>query len=561
VTTLEERIAAASVSMRDAKNPAEEAAAETALAELLAEKDTAKYGPPPQGTARTLLTFAGTWEPPVPFGAAGAESWPALRPEARIGLTGEVIGALLPHTEADEAGLVLDFLAAFGANVGPGSYTVADAARHPARLFVCLAGKTSRGRKGTVRNNINRIFEVADPDFCQFRILSGLSTGEGLINAVSDGTKDRSGNLVGVVEDKRLLIFEPEFSRVLKVAARESATLSAILRDAWDRGNLRVITRKDPLSATGAHVVVMAHVTAEELRRNLTETEIANGLANRFLFAMVRRSKRLPHGTGLADAAVRSLGLKVRGALQRARTLGRLERTVEANDLWEGIYAAIEDDREGLYGAVTARAEAQILRLSLTYALIDGSPSIGREHLLAGLAVWEYADESARVLFGNAFGDEVSERLYRAVEAAGEDGLDAQDQMEVFGRHIGAGRLNAARAYLERRRCIRTVSVKTKGRPRMVSVKVRGAQPDQPGAHLFSAFFAPVPERGGGGRGAPAGKGAKKAEGRSDHGEGENRNSLSSPLPEVSKEAQVLDADGFTPDASEEDRALLREVR
>lgn len=91
---------------------------------------------------------------------------------------------------------------------------------------------------------------------------------------------------------------------MLGVAGRDGNTLSAVLRDCWDTGNLRVLTRKDPLRATAAHVSVLGHVTVPELRRRLTDTEAANGFANRFLWVCVRRSKRLPAG----DACTTTIG-------------------------------------------------------------------------------------------------------------------------------------------------------------------------------------------------------------------------------------------------------------
>ena len=47
---------------------------------------------------------------------------------------------------------------------------------------------------------------------------------------------------------------------------------------------------------TDAHVSIVGHITKAELLRHLTETEAANGFANRFLWLMVRRSKKLPFG-------------------------------------------------------------------------------------------------------------------------------------------------------------------------------------------------------------------------------------------------------------------------
>ena len=40
------------------------------------------------------------------------------------------------------------------------------------------------------------------------------------------------------VSDKRLLVYEPEFALVLKQMERQGNTLSAILRQAWESGNL-----------------------------------------------------------------------------------------------------------------------------------------------------------------------------------------------------------------------------------------------------------------------------------------------------------------------------------
>src|SRR5207249_7764498 len=98
---------------------------------------------------------------------------------------------------------------------------------------------------------------------------------------------------------ERAFFGEPECARTLAAAQRDASTLSAVLRDAWDTGRLRVLTRKDPLKATGAHVSVLAHITLEELREKLTTSEVANGFANRFLFVCAQRARKLPTGGNL----------------------------------------------------------------------------------------------------------------------------------------------------------------------------------------------------------------------------------------------------------------------
>lgn len=78
---------------------------------------------------------------------------------------------------------------------------------------------------------------------------SGLSSGEGLIWLVRDFIEQQlpvkeKGRVVDYekvatdpgVSDKRLLVIEEEFVRVLASMGRESNTLSAVLRQAWDTG-------------------------------------------------------------------------------------------------------------------------------------------------------------------------------------------------------------------------------------------------------------------------------------------------------------------------------------
>src|SRR5271169_2337468 len=68
------------------------------------------------------------------------------------------------------------------------------------------------------------------------------------------------------VAEKRLMIVESEFAGALTVARRDGNILSRVLRDAWDRGDLATLTKSSPARATGAHLSLIGHITAEELR-------------------------------------------------------------------------------------------------------------------------------------------------------------------------------------------------------------------------------------------------------------------------------------------------------
>jgi hypothetical protein len=396
-----------------------------------------------------------------------SSQWPTLDQAAYHGITGRVIRTLEPHTEADPAGLLLTFLAAVGNIIGPGPHAIADAASHPARLNVVLVGQTSRARKGSAWAQIRRLLNQVDPTWASECILPGLASGEGLIAEVRDAAGDDLG-----ASDKRRLVLEPEFARLLAVASREGAILSAVIREAWDGNQLKNRTKRDPLVATGAHISVVGHITREELLRRLADTEAANGFANRFLFALVRRSQHLPEGGNLDQAALDDLALQVQAAIQAAQRIRLLQRDPGARERWAIAYKEFGDGGDGMAGAVTARPEAQALRLSVTYAALDGSPTIQTAHLEAALAVWNYCEASAHAIFGDALGDPIADRLLVELRQAGADGLDGTAQSGLFGRHIGAARLSQARQELERRGLVVTTQEETGGRPRVVSKAV-----------------------------------------------------------------------------------------
>jgi hypothetical protein len=261
---------------------------------------------------------------------------------------------------------------------------------------------------------------LVDEDWVSKRIAHGLVSGEGLIWHVRDPvTKTSLDKKTGKFEekvidsgttDKRLCVIESEFSSVLRVCRREQNTLSPVMRSAWDSGYLRTLAKNSPAEATGAHVSIIGHITREELAKTLPLVEGFSGFANRFVWLLVRRSQLLPHGG--QDLDLTSIGAEIKIASEFARGIGRMQWDQEATDLWESIYLDLNSPKfGGLLAAVTSRAEAQVLRLSLVYALLDRSSVIRPEHLTAAYALWRYSEASARQIFGTSTGDSLADKL------------------------------------------------------------------------------------------------------------------------------------------------------
>lgn len=382
---------------------------------------------------------------------------------------------IAPYSEAAPVATLAHVLVAVGNLLGAGPHMRVGHDRHPLRLNVALVGRTGKGRKGTAWGTPRHLCGQVDAEWTKHRIKTGLSSGEGLIYHVRDAREEQQpirekGRVVGyetvMVDpgegDKRLLVVEPELATVLRRMGGEGNSLSGVIREAWDSGDLSTLTKNSPLRASGAHVSVIGHITEEELRRYLTATERANGFANRFLWLLVGRSKSLPEPEPVPDAQLAPLVEGLRAAVAHARALGELHRDAEAKAMWAEVYPKLSEGEPGLVGAVLSRAEAQVLRLSAVYSALDGSALVRPPHLQAALAVWDYAEASARRIFGSQLGDPVADVILEALTTRGP--MTRTAIHGLFGRHKDANQIDGALAQLEARGRVRRGIRETAGR-------------------------------------------------------------------------------------------------
>jgi hypothetical protein len=409
------------------------------------------------------------------------KEWPEqLSPEAFHGLAGDLVRQIEPQTEADEAAVLLQVLVSFGALVGRGPHVRVEGDEHHGNLFALIVGDTAKARKGTSWGRVREIFSKITPPMGEPfstgwpTVVDGLSSGEGLKWAVRDRIvkMEADGATVTEVEtdagvsDKRILVVESEFAQVLRQCARAGNTLSSTIRSAWDTGNLQTLTKHDPVVATGAHISIIGHATGDELRAELTQTDSANGFANRFLFMCARRSKSLPFGgEQMAPGLISSFVSRIALAAAKAKTFGQLEMDSGARQIWSAVYEQLSQGTGGLLGAVTARAEAQCLRIALLYALMDGANAIMSPHVLAALAVWKRAETSAKYIFGSTIGDPRADEILHALRQAGPAGLTRTQVSSLFGRNLDSGRIGVALELLKTRGMSKCELRPTKGAP------------------------------------------------------------------------------------------------
>lgn len=361
---------------------------------------------------------------------------PTLHESAYHGVLGKVVRKLEPATEASPAAMLVQLIACVGAYTGDRVTTLIGGSLHPVRIWPLVIGPTSSGRKGESRAQVQR-FVSSFSSFNSYFVdqESGLSTGEGLLHRLQNDESDTG---------KTLIVWETEFGRPLAASRREGNTLSHVLRDLWDDGKGSSMTKADPVTVTGAHLVVVGHITPKELRVKLTEVDISGGLANRFLTFWARRTKLLAEQVEEPDT--RQLAQQLDETLTWVSRLGtaRIPRAKSAADYWRRIYQALADQEvEGPLGELLARAPAYVLRLALAYALMDRQTEIGVVHLRAGLAMVSYAIDTATYVFGDTAGTGDLGKLSQALRSAGPKGMARTDISKLFSGNRPADKLTA----------------------------------------------------------------------------------------------------------------------
>jgi hypothetical protein len=377
------------------------------------------------------------------------------------GLAGDIVQAMEPYTEADPIALLGHLLAEFSCIIGRNPHIELDGSPCQLQFWPVMVGETSKARKGSASSRMRRLFKTTFPEWTGGLLRGSLSSGEGLIYAVRDANADEQDSGVA---DKRLYLVQSEFGSMLKVMAREGNSLSGVIRDAWDGEDLAPMTKNSRVRATAPHVVIVGHVTKDDLRKHLREEDKSNGFGNRFVWFMVRRSKLQPFASGVPEAVLAPLRERLKDAFAYAQTVREMPLSKEGKVAWEEMYAGLSEGKPGVAGALVGRGEAQVRRLAALYALLDQSAVVTDVHLNAALALWRFAEESVAWIFTGVEPGDVSEKILGALMQ--HRVLDDSAISALFHNNVPGLVLEEAKQALKRDGYIMDEAMPTKGRPR-----------------------------------------------------------------------------------------------
>jgi hypothetical protein len=171
----------------------------------------------------------------------------------------------------------------------------------------------------------------------------------------------------------------------------------------------------------------------------------------------------LPEGGGSEIPGLEELNGLLPNLAAHAHEAGELCFDDKARKLWHDEYAVLSSDQYGLFGALTARAEAQVMRIACIYAVLEGSPVIELDHLRAALAIWRYCEQSVRCIFGNALGDPLADDIFMELRKK-KTGMTRTEISNYLGRNRSAEEIGRALGVLEESAMVRARTEGTDGR-------------------------------------------------------------------------------------------------
>jgi hypothetical protein len=397
---------------------------------------------------------------------------PELPEAAMPGWIGEIVRAVCENSEVNPAAVLVSVLLNFAAMIDA-PYIEYDGTKHHCRTNAVIIGQSSKSWKATSDAAVKRIFDGM-PNQAQ-NIQSYMLTGESLIYAVGDGAhplKNRHRNQLATapgVSNKCLLFQEQEFRSALANAKRPGNSLSQIISGFFDYGCAKQVMKSGEISATGAHVVILARTCCLDYSLLRNDVQQSNGFASHFLWILFDRINLVPRPKSMPDSEVIRFRNIITECIQAANGLTEVKMSKPAAMLWSDIYPYLTHDVPGVTGAVLSRLEIHTIRIALIYALAAGRKKIQTQDLNAAYALVQYARESALYIFKGEANDNIKGKILCALHTAANQEMSRTEiSSKVFNRNVDSDVIKDALNEMEKMNLIEVKKVSGTGRQKTV---------------------------------------------------------------------------------------------
>jgi hypothetical protein len=314
---------------------------------------------------------------------------------------------LAPLTDAPFSSLTLASVVGLAGLMGAGP-TMRWRGTQRLILYGALVGDSNYARKGQAISEVLETLGQIDPLLDTIRVPYIPSSGPAFIDTLSES------------KGTSVLMVAREMGRVLANAARETETLSYDMRDAWDGVPVGGRTRKTgKISADNYHLSILGATTPEDLVKSLTDTDLRNGWANRWLWfwAEKRQGTFKQTGENKVDAAMQTfIGDGIEFARRMAapalvRAPFSMGLTPAAEALLDRVSLELDVPAHGTVGVLRQRMPPIAVRIGMVAALLDQTRLVDVEHLDFGFALTDYAVQSIRAVFGTRMSDPVAQNI------------------------------------------------------------------------------------------------------------------------------------------------------
>ncbi len=368
-----------------------------------------------------------------PDKADTTRSPPNITPDMLPGILSDIVARCCHDSESVAIAVAINVLTRFAALVGPMVYLPIGDERRLLNDFVLMVGPSGLGKGGSNHGpsrlykrveeylalNLDQQFQAGkSKGISQYPNLTihtgGLSSGEGLAATMNDGNDGEAGT--NAVTDKRLLVFEPEFSNLMSMSQRAGNILSMVLRNAFDGSDIQPMTKRDKIKVTQPYICLFANITASELISHEQSRIMAlNGMLNRFLILWQQPDKLVacpePIPVNTLDQYAEVISQRILLARQGSHEThykkipGQARAVIlskEARQFWELHYGPLVNrpDCEQVM-ILTRRHRLHARILSALFALLDGRFDVSVADLRSALAWCEYSRQSVIYIFGS----------------------------------------------------------------------------------------------------------------------------------------------------------------